>query len=404
MKRVLIINTSDANGGAAVVSHRLMSAMRKEGIDARMLVVDKRTDDENVDIAGTPEQYKWAFYGERLRIWIHNGFSRKHLFKVSTADRGVDVLSHPWVKAADVVILNWINQGMMSLYEIRQLCKTGKKVLWTMHDMWCLTGVCHHAYGCDHYKDECEYCKFINVSRRKSLASKTWKIKKSLYQDYAIKFVVVSDWLKQRCRESSLLADQSVTVIPNTLPISQYQYAQEKAPRKKQIVMGAARLDDPVKGFDLMIEAMNQIADNYPDMASGIRLVLFGNLRDESQLQKLRVDYKWMGPVTTDQLNDIYRSCDVVLSSSHFETFGATLVEGMASGCKCVAFNHGGQSDIIDDGKNGFLAKYPSTDSLSECIINAFNLSVSREELHRQAEEKFSEKSVVRKYIELIEK
>ena len=404
MKKVLIINTSDANGGAAVVSHRLMSAMRKEGIDARMLVVDKRSDDENVAVAGTPEQYKWAFYGERLRIWVNNGFSKKQLFKVSTADRGVDVMSHPWVKSADVVILNWINQGMMSLYEIRQLCKSGKEVLWTMHDMWCLTGACHHAYGCENYKDKCEYCKFMKASHRKSLASKTWKIKKALYQEYPIKFVVVSEWLAQRCKESSLLADQSVTVIPNTMPISSYQYTQEETPKKKQIVMGAARLDDPVKGFDLMIEAMNEIADNYPDIAEHLRLVLFGNLRDTSKLKELRMDCKWMGPVTVDQLNDIYRSCDVVLSSSHFETFGATLVEGMASGCKCVAFNHGGQSDIIDDGKNGFLAEYPSTDSLAECVIKALDLSISREDLHRQAEEKFSEKSVVRKYIDLIKK
>ena len=44
MKKILIINKSDSTGGAAVVSRRLMEALRAEGADARMLVVEKLTD------------------------------------------------------------------------------------------------------------------------------------------------------------------------------------------------------------------------------------------------------------------------------------------------------------------------------------------------------------------------
>ena len=60
--KVVILNTSDSNGGAAVVSFRLMRALCDAGADARMLVVDRRSGDERVAVAGTPEQYKWAFY------------------------------------------------------------------------------------------------------------------------------------------------------------------------------------------------------------------------------------------------------------------------------------------------------------------------------------------------------
>lgn len=38
-----------------------------------------------------------------------------------------------------------------------------------------------------------------------------------------------------------------------------------------------------------------------------------------------------------------------------FEHFGITTVEAMASGCIPVVINNGGQSEIIEDGKNGFL-------------------------------------------------
>ena len=76
-----------------------------------------------------------AFLRERLGIFLANGFNRRDLFKVSTARYGVDVLSHPWLKEADVVCLNWINQGMLSLSAIRAIADMGKKIIWTMHDM-----------------------------------------------------------------------------------------------------------------------------------------------------------------------------------------------------------------------------------------------------------------------------
>ncbi len=50
--KVVIINKSDSTGGAAVVSFRLMNALRTAGVDARMLVAEKLTDSPFVEAAG----------------------------------------------------------------------------------------------------------------------------------------------------------------------------------------------------------------------------------------------------------------------------------------------------------------------------------------------------------------
>ena len=42
--RVLIINTSENIGGAAIAANRLMEALKNNGVKAKMLVRDKRTD------------------------------------------------------------------------------------------------------------------------------------------------------------------------------------------------------------------------------------------------------------------------------------------------------------------------------------------------------------------------
>lgn len=51
--KIVIVNKSDRTGGAAVVSFRLMEALRGIGVDARMLVVEKLTDSNYVELAGS---------------------------------------------------------------------------------------------------------------------------------------------------------------------------------------------------------------------------------------------------------------------------------------------------------------------------------------------------------------
>lgn len=46
--RVLIINTSERTGGAAIAAGRLMESLKNNGIKAKMLVRDKQTDQISV--------------------------------------------------------------------------------------------------------------------------------------------------------------------------------------------------------------------------------------------------------------------------------------------------------------------------------------------------------------------
>ena len=134
-KKIVHICKSDTVGGAAVVTYRLMNALCQAGHDARLLVLDKRTTDARVLSYSSPARDRINFLAERLQIFVRNGFSRSRLFKVDTASWGADLCNHPWIKEADVVNINWINQGAMSLSGIQSLASSGKPIVWTMHDM-----------------------------------------------------------------------------------------------------------------------------------------------------------------------------------------------------------------------------------------------------------------------------
>ena len=89
--RVLIINTSERTGGAAVAANRLMEALNNNGVKAKMLVRDKGT--ANLTVCALPQTWRlnWHFLWERLCIWFHLRLKRDHLFDIDIANCGTDI-------------------------------------------------------------------------------------------------------------------------------------------------------------------------------------------------------------------------------------------------------------------------------------------------------------------------
>lgn len=418
--RVVIINKSDSTGGAAVVSRRLMEAMRSEGIDARMLVVEKLTDSPFVEVAASPSAIKRPFLLERLKIFFRNGFNRTTLFKIDTASDGLPLWKHPLVKDADAVLLNWVNQGMLSLHGIRRILALGKPVVWTMHDMWCMTGVCHHAGSCVRFRNECGECPLLGKLKGANDLSRTiWRSKRSLYSNLnRITFVAVSNWLAAKARESSLLKDEPVMVIPNVFPTTRKGEATKArgGNGRIRILFGAARLDDPIKGLPILAEATHIIYKEHPELAERMELITFGGVKDAASLKDFGIAHTHLGVVKGEEkVREVYESSDILVSASSYETLPGTLVEAQAYGCIPVSFNQGGQSDIIDHLSTGYIAEYSDSPhtaarNLAAGILWAVNL-INDKDLRLKAIagmrenvlSKFSQQAITHKYIGLIE-
>lgn len=405
--KVVLINRSDITGGAAVFTYRLMQALRNAGVDATMLVCDKKCSDAHVVDYSQPMLDRFHFLAERLQIFCNNRYSRSNLFKVDTACWGRDISNHPLVREADVIMLNWINQGALSLRSIEKLCLLGKPVIWTMHDMWNCTGVCHHAYDCSRYKQSCGCCPYLSSSSMGDLSHTTWCKKNNLYKLPNLHFVSVSNWLAEKSHESGLLHAKPIYVIPNTMPVETFGYqrmpnAHFDIPDNRAVLaMGAARLDDPVKGFDMLIDVTHFIKENLPHLAHRLHLILFGDIRDASLLQQIAIPHTHVGRVEPDAVNSIMQHADVVLSTSLYESFGGTLIEGQASGCLPVTFGNGGQTDIVDHRRTGYVAQYRSIEDFAHGIEWAVDAGVDRSSLHNEVVARFAPSVVAWRYIDL---
>lgn len=399
------------------MSRRLTEALRREGADAKLLVEEKLTDYPFVETVGHPTEQRAAFMAERADIFLHNGFSRKNLFKADTGGFGLPLWKHPLVKGADAVILNWVNQGMLSLKGVEKICRMGKRVVWTMHDMWNFTGICHHALDCRNFMRECGNCFLLGrCAGRNDISHKTFEKKRALYDKTAIQFVAVSNWLAEEARKSALLGGSDIKVIHNPFDISEISDLTQVEPHRKTktILFSAAQLDNWIKGFATFRRALEIMAEKYPDTKDSTEVVLLGAAKDPSRTENLPYPTLHPGHITSEkEIEKIYRKSDITVNCSSFENLPGTLVEAQAFGSIPVAFDRGGQRDIIEEGKTGFLVKWnPDTETrsreMAEAMAKALGLSEhERTEMIKGMKEgvkkKFSGKEIAKKYIEILD-
>ena len=411
-RRLTFISRSDLRGGAAIVTYRLVEALRSIGVDARMLVCEKMSDSDFVQVCAQAWKIQYSFLKERLQVFRSNGFNRATLFKVDPASDGLPLWRHPWVRDADAILLGWVNQGMLSINGVRKICALGKPVVWIMHDMWNMTGICHHAGECHGFINECGCCPFLgNRGGVDDMSRRTWLAKEKLYSAAKLRFVAVSTWLAGRAHESSLMKNLPVEVIPNPFMLdgdSEISRPEIKD-RKVRLLFGAARIDDPIKGLDILKGALKVLADSYPDIAADLQLVTFGGYKFPDSIDGYAVPHEHLGFIKGNEVRKAYESCDIVVSTSEFETLPGTLVEGQAYGCIPVAIDHGGQRDIIDHMETGWLAPWSDSPSeraerVAEGILWAYNNRNNqnlRKKMRESVYQKFSATSVARRILAL---
>jgi GalNAc-alpha-(1->4)-GalNAc-alpha-(1->3)-diNAcBac-PP-undecaprenol alpha-1,4-N-acetyl-D-galactosaminyltransferase len=125
----------------------------------------------------------------------------------------------------------------------------------------------------------------------------------------------------------------------------------------------------PQKGFDLLIDAFAEVADNFPDH----RLVIMGDGPDRELLAR-HAAARGIGSrvVLTGSVADpfgYFRPADIFVLSSRFEGLPNALLEAMSCGTPVISFDCPyGPGEIIRHGKNGVLVEPENVPALSAAV------------------------------------
>ena len=412
---ILIINTTDRSGGAAIAAARLKNALINLGEKPRMLVARKEGDDIATFDVRRPLSYKAGWLCERLGIFLRQGLSKSHLWDIDPATAGVDITALPEFKEADVIHLHWVNQGFLSLKGLRKILSSSKPVVWTMHDAWPFTGLCHSPLDCRNFQQQCGRCMLLRRQGERDWSRKVWEQKAKIYNNVGrVAFVACSKWLADMARSSSLLSGHTVLDIPN--PIDTYLFTprdKEEARRqlglpadKKLILFSAYNVNAPIKGLNYLHEALRLLAEKDSAKANEIAIVYAGRGTEQQNIQcPVSTAQYPLGYVTDPkQMAVIYNAVDLFCIPSLQENLPNTIMEAKASGVPTVGFDVGGIPQMIDHLHDGYLAKAKDAADLAKGIEWALFEADSVDLAQRNrfaAVEQYSEARVAKKYLKL---
>ena len=398
---VLLLNTSDQSGGAAVACRRLLKALRKNNISAQLLVQEQTSIDPTI-LSTTHSRIKqfvnvYRFVWERFLFFLHES-SRNVRFAFSLANTGEDISSHPEVRQADILHLHWINRGFLSLHSIEKLFCMNKPIVWTLHDMWLFTGGCHYAGECTRYEKECHHCPFLKSPAAHDLSNKVFQAKLKLFRfadKNKITIVTCSRWLSDAARKSRLLNGFNIVSIPNPIDNTIYYPQERSAARtllglpldKKLLLFGAGNISDKRKGLQYLVVAFQIIKQKNPEWVERIELVLFGKSNQATE-NVFPFPVHGLGVLTNEhRIASLYNACDLFALPSLEDNLPNTVMESLACGTPVVAFRTGGIPEMVEHLHNGFLADYRSAESMAEGIVTLLS-SPEQSELRRNARAK----------------
>ncbi len=407
--RVLLINTSERVGGAAIACNRLLEALNHNGVKAKMLVRDRQTDSLVVTSIPNGMIQKLKFVWERAVIFLNNHLRKSGIFQVDIANTGNDITEMDEFKDADIIHLHWTNQGFLSLSDIDKILHSGKKIVMTMHDQWYFTGICHYSGECIRYQAFCTDCPQIK-GRLVNLAKKVYMRKQKMYSSSHITFVGCSKWIADLASLSSLTKGQSVINIPNAINTNSFAPLDWKECRKqfnlpeekKLLLFGAQKITDERKGFKYLVDACNIIKDELPGIGAEIGIVVVGG-KSEVIANSLPFPVYTVPYISKEsEMVKLYNAVDIYVTPSLQDNLPNTIVEAMSCGIPCVGFRVGGIPEMIDHMVDGYVAEYRDAHDFAEGIVWALageNYAELSQAARTKALNTYSEQAVAQKYI-----
>lgn len=368
--KVLLVNTTAHTGGASIACERLMKALVAHGHEVRLVVrEDLRSNAPLLKRCRSKARFCW----ERLMLLRDIPYGR--VFSIDDGRCGTDVSATDDFEWADVVHLHWVNQAMLSLdgieHLVRRCHETGKRLVWTMHDIWAATGVCHLPGTCERWQTGCGHCPLLRRSSQNDLSARTYERKRQAYAQGDIHFVACSEYLAKTAARSPLLAQHTVTAIPNPLDTDFYSPVATVTKRdlrsrlglptdKRLLLFVAYNINDENKGFHRVQQAIAHLVFCDASQKNTIAVVPIGKNATawKDQLACEVVPFEYVANATT--MRDLYRACDLLIVASKMENLPNTIAEAKACGLPVVATRVGGIPEMIRHGIDGFLATPPT--------------------------------------------
>ncbi|MDH3638402.1 MAG: glycosyltransferase [Gammaproteobacteria bacterium] len=406
--RVLHVCRTESYTGAGIGAYRLHRAMLKEGVDSRMLVINKRRDDPEIiqlALANRVVLTIWRVLSSRLFQLQRSSNTVYHSLNIfpTGTHRVINRLG------SDIVQFHWVGASMISISE---MAKVRSPIVWKMPDMWAFSGAEHYMLPHDpkRYKEGYTRQNRPEAETGIDINRLIWAYKRRCWRNSRFTITCPSKWMARCASESTLFRDYKVINIPNPINLEKYKPVPKDEARqtfglpnrKRLILFGALKAtSDRRKGYQYLPDTLRALAKSTdPDQCE---LVVFGSEGDDDTfLHGYKVHF--LGNLVDEaKLVSAYCSADVVVFPAETDNLPNIIKEATACGTPCVAFDVGGLPDMIRHKDSGFLATPYDPGELAEGIRWVFSqpTELLSRKVRRYAEKLHDQSSRVADYVKV---
>lgn len=404
--KILQVNTSDVEGGAAVIARNLMLAYQDLGHQSFMAVGRKESLDDCVSIIpkiDNPARSKKAILSldTFLKDKSQNIQGLWRLRQITTRlseDKTTKEIRKGWEnfnfpdtyqllnfvpEDPDIIHLHNLHGGY---FDLRALPTISEKVptIITLHDMWLLTGHCAHSMSCDRWRTGCGQCPDLEIypDIKKDATAFNLRRKKRIYKRSRLYVATPSQWLMDQVQQSILQeAVVEGRVINNGVDTTVFSPSDKNTARKilnlpvdAQILVFVAAhhtRNHPFKDFDTIEKALEQLQLDRKNSRPLIFLALgaAGAGINENDFEMRFLPYVR----DRNELASIYQAADLYIHAAKADTFPNSILEALACGTPVIATGVGGIPEQIEDGVTGYVTQPADPDDMALAISHVLN-------------------------------
>lgn len=403
--RVLNIVAGDLHGGAAQGALYLHNALLEFGVDSYLLV--QKTDNESRQRVLEVDDFLSKIY---IKLNSLLNFIYKKLFLRSSGSVfnlsvfGLRTSAIDRLGPFDIVHLHWV-AGFVG---INTLLNLKANVIWTMRDIWAVTGGCHYPLkSCVGYSNGCNSCPMVKSNVAQKLVAMIYRYKKFALIKNETVLVGVSRW----CQAVADAALKNASIKTHTI------HNLSEIVCKDQNLLNDKRKEKPKDCSRVIVVSVAMtFAPDYKGAVTLRRLILDESLTSrfhfiiigdgfESQ-DVVGANATFIPRVSKRELANFYLHADIYLTTSVFDALPKTCLEAQSFGLPIISFANTGHLDLVDHRENGFLARNDDYSDLKAGLEWYYRMGKSeREALSKRARmryEWYSDRvSIVNQYIKL---
>lgn len=220
--------------------------------------------------------------------------------------------------------------------------------------------------------------------------------------NHSNKIIAVSNYVKNALIEETFVPEDRVVVIHNGIDPSNYEDSGVSEGEKNRIGIYFIGRIERSKGIYAILDIVKKIDLSYTLHVIGDGPDLEGAKRKEDSLG-LKDSVVFHGRYLHNEFIKLFKPDICVFPTKRIEGFPMVLVESMFAGMPVVAFDMGGVSDAVEDGKTGYLVKSGDTKEFGKKLIELISNSSLRLSLGRNAKEKAENEFRIDKMIDAYE-